>query len=185
MKKILKISLKILIYCYLIFLGIYLVFIFLHRISIDTDILGYRITSITNNEMSPKYKVEDVVLVKKVNANKLKVNDDISYIGTCCGMEKMVINHRIIKIEKTDNNKLEITTKGINYPVEDPKVEEKQIIGKIIGIIPIINFMHHLLINQLGFFLIVFCPLVVIIVIEVLESIREIKKEEKKDEEVI
>lgn len=186
MKKVLNVIFQVLKYCYLVFLGIYLIFIFLHRISIDTDILGYRITSITNSDMEPKYKVEDVVLVKKVNIKKLKEKDDISYIGKCCGIENMVINHRITKIEKTDDNRLEITTKGINSPVEDPKIEEKQIIGKIIGIIPVINIMHHILVNQLGFFLIVFCPLVVVIVIQILETIRELKKEKKnKDQEII
>jgi len=183
MKQVLNVIFKVLRYCYLGFLGIYLVFIFLHRISIDTDILGYRITSITNNEMNPKYNIEDIVLVKKVKAKDLKVNDDISYIGACCGIEDRVINHRIIKIEKNDKNKLEITAKGTNFSVVDPKIEEKQILGKIIGIIPVINFMHHILVNQLGFFLIVFCPLVVVIVVEILETIKDLKNEKK--EEVI
>ena len=59
MKKVLNVIFQVLKYCYLVFLGIYLIFIFLHRISIDTDILGYRITSITNSDMEPKYKVEE------------------------------------------------------------------------------------------------------------------------------
>ncbi len=178
MRQKFNVILKILKYCYLGFLGIYLIFIFIHRISIDRDILGYRITSIINTDMSPKYNVEDVVLVKKVNLKDLKVGDDISYVGSCCGIENMVINHRILKIDKNDN-KLLFTTKGINFPVEDPQVEEKQIIGKIVGIIPVINFIHHILVNQLGFFLIVFCPLVIVIVVEILETLKDIKQEKE------
>lgn len=185
MKKILMFILKILKYSYLAFLGIYLVFILLHRISIDTSILGYRVSSITDNTMSPKYKVEDIVLVKNTKFNKLKVKDDISYKGNCCGIEERIINHRITNIEKNDKNKLVITTKGINSPVEDPKVEEKQFIGKIVRKLPVISFMHHILVNQLGFFLIVFCPLVITIVIEILQTITEIKLEKKKDEEEV
>ena len=180
MKQVLKIIFKVLRYCYLVFLGIYLVFIFLHRISIDTDIFGYRITSITNSEMIPKYNVEDIVLVKKIKTKDLKVGDTISFVGTCCGIEDKVINHEIVKIEEDG-----FITKGTNFEVEDPKVEEKQILGKVLGKIPLINEMHHILVNQLGFFLIVFCPLVIVIVIQILQTIHELKKEKEENKEEV
>lgn len=120
MKKALKICFNIIKYLYLTVLIIYLVFICIHRISIDNSIFGYRLLSIENNEMYPKYKVKDIVIVKDIDTNKLKVGDDISYIGDCCGQGGMTVNHRIVKIDKEANK---ITTKGINMPLEDPEIK--------------------------------------------------------------
>ena len=100
MKNVLKICFNIIKYLYLTVLFIYLIFICIHRISIDSSVLGYRLFTIDNNEMYPKYKVNDIVIVKDIDVNKLKVGDNISYTGDCCGLGGMNINHKIIKIDK-------------------------------------------------------------------------------------
>lgn len=174
MKKFLNIIFNIIKYIYLFVLIIYLIFICIHRLSIDTSVLGYRVFTINNDEMYPKYKVNDIIVVKDYDANKLKIGDNISYLGDCCGQGGMIINHKIIKIDKESNK---ITTKGINTEVEDPEIKYKQVIGKIVGILPVINFLHHILKNQIGFFVVVFLPLVITIVVLIIRTIKDIKKE--------
>lgn len=174
MKKFLNIIFNIIKYIYLFVLIIYLIFICIHRLSIDTSILGYRVFTINNDEMYPKYKVNDIIVVKDYDANKLKIGDNISYLGDCCGQGGMIINHKIIKIDKESNK---ITTKGINSEIEDPEIKYKQVIGKIVGILPVINFLHHILKNQIGFFIVVFLPLVITIVVLIIRTIKDIKKE--------
>ena len=66
MKNVLKICFNIIKYLYLTVLFIYLIFICIHRISIDSSVLGYRLFTIDNNEMYPKYKVNDIVIVKEL-----------------------------------------------------------------------------------------------------------------------
>ena len=66
-------------YTYLFVLIIYLVFICVHRLSIDGSVLGYRLFTINNNEMSPKYNFNDIIVVKDYDPSKLKVGDNISY----------------------------------------------------------------------------------------------------------
>ena len=174
MKKVLSIGFNIIKYLYLFILVIYLIFICIHRINIDNSILGYRLFTINNNDMYPKYKVNDIVIVKDIDNNKLKVGDNISYIGDCCGLGGMTINHKIVKIDKESNK---IVTKGINSPMEDPEIKYKQVIGKIIGILPGISFLHHILKNQIGFFIVVFLPIVITIIILIIRTIKDIKKE--------
>lgn len=185
MKKVLKVIFNIAKYLYIFVLIIYLVFICIHRISIDSSILGYRLFTINNSEMAPKYKVNDIVIVQDYNPDKLKVGDNISYIGDCCGQGGMTINHKIVKIDKESNK---ITTKGINSGLEDPEIKYKQVIGKIIGILPVINFLHHVLKNEIGFFIVVFLPLMIAIIIQIIGVIRDMKKEpdeEKKNDEQV
>ena len=176
MKKILSIIFNIVKCVYFFVLFIYLIFICIHRLSIDNSIFGYRLFTINNDEMYPKYKVNDIVVVKDYDTNKLKVGDNISYTGDCCGLGGMTINHQIVKIDKEANK---IITKGINSPVEDPEIRYKQVIGKIIGKLPVINFLHHILKNQIGFSLTVFLPIMVAIVVLIIRTIKDIKKEEK------
>ena len=125
------------------------------------------------------YNKNDVIAVKDYDVNKLKIGDDIAYRGNKGGLEGMLITHRIVNIEDTDKGRL-YTTKGVNALAEDPKISGDQILGKVVGVVPIITQINHLVKTQLGFFLLVFCPLVLIIVLEVLQTITDIKVE--KDE---
>lgn len=182
MKKVFSIIFKIIKYLYIAVLVIYLIFICLHRISIDTSIFGYRLFTINNDEMYPKYKVNDIVIVKDYDASKLKVGDNISYTGDCCGLGGMTINHQIVKIDKEANK---IITKGINSPVEDPEIRYKQVIGKIIGKLPVINFIHHILKNYIGIFLAVFLPIIIAIIVLIIRTIRDIRSDKKTKQEPI
>ena len=182
MKKVLKIFFNIVKYTYLVVLTIYLVFICVHRLSIDGSVLGYRLFTVNNNEMSPKYKFNDIIIVKDYNPNKLKVGDDISYLGDCCGQGGMIISHKIVKIDKELNK---IVTKGINSNVQDPEIKYKQVIGKVVGILPVINFLHHIFKNQFGFFIVVVLPLVIAIIVLIIETIKDIKKEKLEKDELI
>ncbi|MBR3145841.1 MAG: signal peptidase I [Bacilli bacterium] len=178
MKKFLKIIFDIAKYLYLFILVIYLIFICIHRLSVDTSILGYRVFTINNNEMYPKYKVNDIVVVKDYNPDKLKVGNDITYLGDCCGQGGMLIHHRIVRIDKEANK---IVTKCLNSSIEDPEIKYKQVIGKVVGILPVISFLHHILKNYIGFFIVIFLPLMVVIIIQIIRTIKDIKKENKKD----
>ena len=176
MKKVLNILLNIFKYIYIIVLVIYFIFIFIHRISVDNSIFGYRLFTINNSTMNPKYKVNDIVLIKDYPFDKLKVGDDISYYGNCCGLEGTVINHRIVKINK-DNGKRVYITKGLNSPINDPEIENMDIIGKIVGKVFFINLLHHIFKNQIGFFLLVFCPILALIVVQIIKTIKDIKND--------
>lgn len=187
MKKILKIIFTIIKWAYFLVLSIYLVFICVHRLSIDRSVLGYRVFTINTNEMSPKYKVNDIIVTKDYDPQKLKVGDNISYLGDCCGQGGMIINAKIVKIDK-DADK--IVTKGINSKMEGPEIKYKQVIGKVIGILPIISFLHHILKNAIGFFIAVFFPIVITITRLIIETIKDIKKDKlekdsNRDNEII
>ena len=114
---------------------------------------------------------------------KLKVGDDIAYRGSRGGLEGKLITHRIIRITNTDHGRVYVT-RGVNAPVEDPSIESYQILGKVIGVVPIITTLNHVIKSQLGFFALVFCPLVIVIVLEVLQTITDIRLEKEEIREI-
>lgn len=163
-------------------LTIYIVFIITQRLSGNNSIFGYRIFSVATGSMIPKYNINDVLAVKEVNIDELKVGDDITYLGNRYDVNGKIVTHRIIDI-KVENGKKKYITKGINAITEDPSIEENQIYGKVIGKIPVITLINHIVKNQYGFFFLIFLPLVIVIFLEIADTVTEIKQEKKKVEE--
>ena len=157
---------------------LYLAFILMQRISGNNSIFGYRLFTVATGSMSGVYEINDVIAVKDYDVLKLKVGDDIAYRGSRGGLEGKLITHRIIRITNTDHGRVYVT-RGVNAPVEDPSIESYQILGKVIGVVPIITTLNHVIKSQLGFFALVFCPLVIVIVLEVLQTITDIRLEKE------
>ena len=162
---------------------LYLVFILLQRISGNNSIYGYRLFTVVTGSMAGVYDINDVIAVKDYDVLKLKVGDDIAYRGLRGGLEGKLITHRIIRINETDHGRVYVT-RGVNAPTEDPSIESYQILGKVVGVVPIISTLNHIVKSQLGFFVLVFCPLVIVIVLEVLQTITDIKIEKEEIREI-
>mgnify|MGYP003306385244 CR=1 FL=1 len=177
MKKILSVFIKILKIIFIIFITIYLLFVIMHKISLKNSIFGYRVFTITDNTMADKYVINDLILVKDVKANKLKKKDIIAYYGNNDFDKKKIVFHKIIEVNKDKN--LTFTTKGINSLYEDPVVNDKYVIGKVIGIIPVINIFNHVLRNPIGFSLLIFLPIILIILGEIFKVVKDIHREKE------
>lgn len=176
-------------------LAVYLLFVIVQRVTGNSDIAGYRVFTVATGSMEPVYKVNDVILVKTVDVKSLKVGDDIAYLAD--EEKKMLITHRIIKIEEVDGV-VKYTLKGVNNEYEDLPITGDKIYGKVVGKVYFINLLNHVTKNIYGFFFLVFCPLVLVIFLEVADTIIDMRveknelklkkssnKEEEIDEEVI
>ncbi|HIR49511.1 MAG TPA: signal peptidase I [Candidatus Faecimonas gallistercoris] len=180
--KYFQIPYKILKTIIIIVMFLYLAFIIVQRISGNQSILGYRIFTVATGSMIPKYNINDVLAIKQINTDELKVGDDVTYLGNRYDVNGKIVTHRIIDI-KTENGKKIYITKGINNTVEDPAIEASQIYGKVIGKIPIVTQINHTIKNQYGFFFLIFLPIVIIIFLEIADTVTEIKRGKKDVEE--
>ena len=159
------------------FLVIYLLFVIIQRVTNNSSIFGYRMFTVATGSMEPVYNVNDVILVKDTDPSTLKVGDDIAYLGNRDAVKGLVVTHRIIRIETLDDNKVHYTLKGVNNKYEDPSITEDQILGKVLGKVYVVNFINHVVKNIYGFFFLVFCPLVLVIFLEIADTIIEAKVE--------
>ena len=105
-------------------------------------IFGYKPFIVLSNSMENKIKIGDLVIVKEVDANTLKVNDIIAYRSN----DDTVVTHRIIKEYKDMDGKC-FETKGDNNNIADSDpVCSNKIEGKLIRIIPVLGniilFIH-------------------------------------------
>ena len=168
---------------FFIILILYVVFICVQRLSGNNSVFGFRLFTVATGSMKGVYNVNDVIAVKDFDNKKLKVGDDIAFVGNRGGLENKLVTQRIIKIEDESNGRI-FTTKGVKNSVEDPSITESQILGKVVGVVPVVTQINHVVKSQLGFFCLIFWPLVLVIVLEILQTITDIKLENNELQEI-
>lgn len=132
---------------------------------------------ITTNSMEPSINAGDVIVVKEVNEEDLKVKDVITFKK---GESK--ITHRISSIVKRDNKNVFIT-KGDNNNVEDTEgVIYENVLGKQVLRIPYIGKIISALNNQIVFLVFIFILLILYFLKIVTEERKENRREKKIEE---
>lgn len=176
--KALKIILMIIKAIISLFIVIVISIIFIQRISNNKLSLGgYSIYTIITESMVPKYKVYDMVISKEINTKEIQVGDDVVYQGKKDDFAGKIVTHRVIKKE-IKQGKTYFHTKGIANDIEDPLVEDNQILGKVVYKSRILSIISKVVNNPYGFYFVVFVPFAILLVMEVIDIIEE-RKEKK------
>ena len=112
------------------------------------------------------------VIVQRFTNNSSILGYRVFTIATG-SMEPVYNIDDVILVKDTDPS----TLKGVNNKYEDPSITEDQILGKVVGKLPVVNFINHVVKNIYGFFFLVFCPLVLVIFLEIADTIIDMKLE--------
>lgn len=142
----------------------------------ETSFFGYRIFTVASGSMEPKYKILDMLLVKEMSPQEIKVNDDLVYIGKEGTYADKVITHRVIKIEEKDGKRIFHTQGILDNSMLDPLVDESQIYGRVLYKLHILSFFSRFISKPLGFMLLIVLPIAVLILLEIID----IKEEREK-----
>lgn len=182
--KALKIIGNILYYLLVIFIVLILLVVILQRVTKNNaSIGGIRIFNIVTESMVPEYKVGDILISKSTSLDKIKVGDDIVYLGNKDTFTGKVVTHRVIDIEKNEDGTYLFHTKGIANTVEDPVVSGSQIYGVIIYKTVILSFISKIINNLYGFYFLIFTPLTILIVVKIIKIYQERKYDEESEDE--
>lgn len=182
MKKILNILFNIIKICCVLFLITFIAVVIVQRVSNNNfSVGGIRLFTVISESMVPEYKIGDVLIVKSVDVDSIKVGDDICYMGKEEDFKDKIVTHRVKRIENGT-----FITEGIANVMEDPPVKEDQIYGKVIYKTYIMSFMSKISSNPIVFFLVIIIPIIIFIVLEAKDFIIELfsnEEEEDDDEE--
>lgn len=129
----------------------------------DITIGGIRMFSVETGSMVPVYNVGDVLIAKELEADEIKVGDDIVYKGKGGALNNKIITHRVMSIEKQEDGNYKIITKGVANELEDPEISQDQVYGKIVYNVHILGFLTRLTRNVYTFYFIIFIPIAMII----------------------
>ena len=139
------------------------------------NIAGYGIYTIVSESMVPEYNIWDMLFAKKTDAAEIQIGDDVVYQGKEGDFADKVVTHRVIK-KTRHGNSYTFVTKGIANDLEDPAIEEDQIYGKVVLKSAVLSLLSKVINNAYGFYFIVFVPLVMIISLEVIDTVNERKQ---------
>lgn len=137
--------------------------------------LGLRLFRVQTGSMIPKYQIGDVILVKEVDPNEIKIGDDVTYQGEKGSMKGMIVTHRVIDIEEVDGKRI-FHTKGIANKLEDPTINASQITGVVQSKMYILSFICVLLNNKYVFYFCGILPLTIYVAFRIFSS-KKIERE--------
>lgn len=92
---------------------------------------------IVTPSMVPTIKIDDAIVVKRMDNDKYKVGDIITFVSSDSNYEGLAVTHRIVGKQKLDNKTSVYTTKGDNNSLIDPaSVKTEDIYGKVLFKVP-------------------------------------------------
>lgn len=119
---------------------------------------------IATPSMTPTIKVDDAILVRRVDYKDLKKGDIITFKSSDPRLNGMIITHRINEIVKDGNDNVTFITKGDNNTVvDDATVLPQNIYGKVVTIVPFYSIFKNIISNPIvvALFIVVMVALIV------------------------
>ncbi len=178
-KKILSVLQKVLIVVFILIM----VNVLIMRVKGQTpNIFGYSLYIIVTPSMEPELKVGDIILSKKINDySDLELHDVVTYKGLEGSYKGKIITHQIIEIIEEEGHYSFITQGTKEGAPIDPKIDESQLISKMLFEIPLLGSIITFLSNRIVFFFVIIIPLAVMLVLEFKNFVKILKTEEEED----
>lgn len=104
-----------------------------------TGSFGFHPSVVGSGSMRPAIEVGDVVIVKKVSPDEIRVGDVIQYWES-----HYTVTHRVVDVQHNGNQKIFITKGDANDVVDEP-VTDDRVVGKVVFVIPKIGLISLML----------------------------------------
>lgn len=140
-------------------------------------LFGRQMYFIRSGSMSTYLEVGDVIICEKYDGGELlagKDNGDIvTYMGEVGGKPEL-ITHRVISVSGDT-----VITKGDANDVADAPITKDEIVAVMVYKTVVIDKIYAVISTTWGFWLLIFTPIALLIVSEIISLVKEIKKEKE------
>lgn len=144
---------------------------------------GYTVFRITTGSMRPSYDTDTLILVKKTDPSQIQVGDVISFYSADPALNGAVNTHRVIAVEQ-DGDEWKYTTQGdANNTPDQYGTDSGALIGKVVASSLILGKLARLVSNPLIFIPVILIPLAVILISNMIRTIRLAAKIARDEEE--
>lgn len=140
-------------------------------------LMGYQVFTIISGSMEPEYNVGDLIYVKKVDPQTIKVGDDITFI---LNEDLVIATHRVVRI---DTEKQHFYTKGLANEIEDSDpVHFNNVIGVPKFSIAKLGYVSNFIQNPPGTYITIGLGVLLILIVFLPDIISKKEKEETQDD---
>lgn len=157
-----------------------------------------QVLQILTDSMEPKYKVNGVVFVEKVDPAELKVGDDVTFMWTVRGM-LIPMTHQLSEIKtpaETENNHYQFVAHGINTESKQcagdingtatadctdqtQEFNETVLLGKVVGYSAAIGFAFSIMTEWWGLLVLLLIPALYLIITSVIDIVKAAKLDDE------
>jgi len=136
---------------------------------------------VLSGSMLPEIAIKDIVVTKKVPAERLEVGDIITFIAPDTRYGGISITHRIIdKFYDESLGSYTYRTQGDNNKVADAAlVPNDNILGKVILKVPKLGYIQDLLASKGGLIFVVLIPSLVILSYDIMKIFKKVGQKTK------
>jgi signal peptidase len=146
-------------------------------------LIGFRVFNVISGSMEPFYSIGDLIYVKEVDPNDIKVGTPITFV---LNEDLVVATHRVIKIDAENQH---FYTKGdANDTADSAPVHFNNVIGVPQFRIPLLGYVSDFIQHPPGMYITIGIGVVLIVAVflpDMMEKKKEVVEEskEKKEEE--
>ncbi len=140
------------------------------------SIFGYQMYFVRTGSMRPYIEIGDVIIAKEYEGEELEAGEDgdiVTYMGEVNGTPQL-ITHRVISVDGDT-----VITQGDDNPSADAPISKDEIVSVMVYKTVIIDDIYGLISTTWGFWLLVFAPISVLIIAEIVSLVKEVKKEKE------
>lgn len=143
-----------------------------------TRLLGYQCYTVISGSMEPTYKVGDLLYVKKVAPQTIKVGDPITFI---LNEDLVVATHRVIEVDAENQH---LYTKGDANEIADSEpVHFNNVIGVPQFSVPKLGYVSDFVQHPPGTYITIGAGIFLILLVFLPDILRKKKKEGAEEEE--
>ena len=140
------------------------------------NIFGYSVFRVLTGSMEPAIETDSLILVRRIDPSEIKKDDIISFYSQDPSHGGAVNTHRVVSAEQ-DGELWYYTTKGDANQVADKYiVTSNDLIGKVIFTSHALGLFVRLLANPLIFIPVILLPLFMILLSNLIRTVRLAKK---------
>ena len=145
---------------------------------VGARLVGLSVYTVISGSMEPTYSVGDLIYVKEVPPESIKVGDPITFV---LNEDLVVATHRVVAVDAENQR---FTTKGDANEVEDASpVHFNNLIGKPVFSIPLIGYASKWVQNPPGTYIAVGGGIVLLLAVFLPDIVAGFKKEDKEKNE--
>lgn len=135
-------------------------------------LMGYQCYTVISGSMEPEYSVGDLLYVKEVNPEDIKVGDPITFV---LNEDLIVATHRV---QRVDAENQRFYTKGDANDVEDgAPVHFKNVIGVPQFSIPMLGYVSDFIQNPPGMYITITVSVLLVLIVFLPDMIGKKEKE--------
>jgi signal peptidase I len=183
-KKVLKISLNTFKILFVVFSVYIMIFTIITVKNVNNDakegLLGYKMFTVLSDSMKPEFQAGDIIIVKEIDTSNLKKGDIITFYSK----GGLLVTHQILSKDENESGEFYVT-KGINVDQADQDpVAPDRVIGRYSFAIPKAGHLFNFIQTTTGYFLLIFTPLMIIILLNAYKLFKvylDFKKEKKQE----